>query len=84
MNAVQTAPALQILSAVSTFFQTTPAIQMLSGGGCPWQARKNRLTSAAEKQDDSGVHHGTAANGKRDVFVAVAPSIRITFEKVRA
>ena len=38
----------------------------------PWQARKNRLASAAGKQDDSGVHHATAANGWQDVSVAPA------------
>jgi hypothetical protein len=35
-------------------------------------ARKNRLASAAGKQDDSGVHNATAANANRDVSVAAA------------
>src|ERR1017187_3599776 len=50
----------------------TAAIQIAAGGGCSWQARKNRLASATEKQDDSGVHHAKIANGKQDVFVAAA------------
>jgi hypothetical protein len=52
--------------------RTTPAIQIPSGGGCPWQARKNRLASAAGKQDDSGMHHATAANGNQDLSAAPA------------
>jgi len=36
-------------------------------------ARKNRLASAAAKQDDSEVHHATAANGSQDVSIAPAP-----------
>src|ERR1035438_151112 len=32
---------------------------------------KNRLASAAGKQDDSGVHHATAANGNQDAPVAL-------------
>jgi hypothetical protein len=40
----------------------------------PLQARKNRLASAAGKQDDSGVHHATAANGKLDA--SAGPALR--------
>jgi hypothetical protein len=32
----------------------------------------NRLASVAGKQDDSGVHHATAANGNRQERVALA------------
>src|ERR1017187_2128380 len=42
------------------------------GGGCRLQARKNHLASAAGKQDDSGVHHATAANGNQNISVAAA------------
>jgi len=35
-------------------------------------AAKNRLASAVGKQDDSGVHHATAANGNQAVSVAAA------------
>ena len=52
----------------------TLTLQILSGGGCPWQARRNRLASAAGKQDDSGVHHATAANGKLDA--SAGPALR--------
>jgi len=45
---------------------------MMSGADCSWQARKNRLASAAGKQDDSGVRDATAANGNQDVAVAPA------------
>ena len=38
----------------------------------PWQARKNRLASAAGKQDDSGVDRATAAHGNQDVSLAPA------------
>jgi hypothetical protein len=43
-----------------------------SVGGCPWQARKNRLASAVGKQDDSGVNQATAANGNQGASVAPA------------
>ena len=46
--------------------------QMMSGADCSWQARKNRLASAAGKQDDSGVRDATAANGNQDVAAAPA------------
>src|ERR1035438_10136999 len=52
--------------------RTPPIIQIPPGGGCPWQARENRLASAAGKQDDSGVHHATVADGNQDVSVAAA------------
>jgi hypothetical protein len=38
----------------------------------PWHVRKNRLASAVGKQDDSGVHYATAANGNQDAPVAPA------------
>src|ERR1035437_170802 len=37
-----------------------------------WKARKNRLGSAAEKQDNSGEHHARAANGNQDGSAAPA------------
>jgi hypothetical protein len=36
----------------------------------PCQTRKNQLACAAGKQDDSGMHHATAANGKQDRFIS--------------
>src|ERR1035441_1161978 len=36
----------------------------------PLQTRKSRLASAAGKQDDSGAHRATAANGNQGVSVA--------------
>src|ERR1019366_60371 len=41
--------------------QTRAAIQIPSGGGCPWQARENRLASAAGNHHDSeGMSNGAA------------------------
>ena len=48
-------------------FLETARNEILSGSGCPWQRRENRLASAAGEQDGSGVHHTTAANGSQDV-----------------
>ena len=71
-------PLLRSCFAQVLFHRKQRGTKFCQGAAVPWHVRKNRLASAAGKQDDSGVHHVTAANGKQD------PSIRITFEKVRA
>ena len=41
----------------------TLTLQILSGGGCPWRARDNRLASAAGKHHDSEVMSNGAVPG---------------------
>jgi hypothetical protein len=52
-----------------------------SGFECYTTYSKNRLASAAGKQDDSGVHYATAANGNQNISVAAALLARLQAKK---